>query len=130
MKPLTGRQREFLRNLLSLYRQAKAPVHYSDVAERLGDGGDEVVARGCPSGEGVEGDGLGVEGGDLALVAQQRKERAVAVVEQHRTVVEEPTCAPALGVAGEFLAVRHEVVARRAGKTGAGGRVPMPRGLD
>jgi len=36
MKPLTGRQREFLRNLLSLYRQAKAPVHYSDVAERLG----------------------------------------------------------------------------------------------
>ena len=36
MKPLTGRQREFLGNLLSLYRQAKTPVHYSEVAERLG----------------------------------------------------------------------------------------------
>ncbi len=36
MKSLTGRQREFLGNLLSLYHQAKTPVHYSEVAERLG----------------------------------------------------------------------------------------------
>ncbi len=40
MKPLTGRQLEFLGNLLSLFRQEQAPVHYSEVAERLG------VARG------------------------------------------------------------------------------------
>lgn len=36
MKPLTGRQLEFLGNLLSLYRQQKAPIHYSEVAKRLG----------------------------------------------------------------------------------------------
>ncbi|HEY69695.1 MAG TPA: helix-turn-helix domain-containing protein [Anaerolineae bacterium] len=35
MKSLTGRQREFLGNLLTLYHQAKTPVHYSEVAERL-----------------------------------------------------------------------------------------------
>jgi hypothetical protein len=33
---LTPRQRAFLDKLLELYREHKAPVHYSDVAERLG----------------------------------------------------------------------------------------------
>jgi hypothetical protein len=33
---LTPRQRAFLDKLLELYRERKAPVHYSDVAERLG----------------------------------------------------------------------------------------------
>jgi hypothetical protein len=39
MKPssrLTSRQRAFLDKLLQLYRERKGPVHYSDVAERLG----------------------------------------------------------------------------------------------
>jgi len=36
MKPLTGRQLEFLGNMLSLYRQEKNPIHYSEVAQRLG----------------------------------------------------------------------------------------------
>jgi hypothetical protein len=33
---LTGRQRAFLDKLLELYREHRGPVHYSDVAERLG----------------------------------------------------------------------------------------------
>jgi hypothetical protein len=33
---LTARQRAFLGKLLELYREHKGPVHYSDVAERLG----------------------------------------------------------------------------------------------
>jgi DNA-binding MarR family transcriptional regulator len=33
---LTPRQRAFLNKLLELYRERKAPVHYSDLAERLG----------------------------------------------------------------------------------------------
>lgn len=33
---LTGRQREFLSNFLDLYREARQPLHYSAVAERLG----------------------------------------------------------------------------------------------
>jgi len=33
---LTARQRAFLDKLLELYREHKGPVHYSDVAERLG----------------------------------------------------------------------------------------------
>jgi hypothetical protein len=33
---LTARQRAFLDKLLELYRERKGPVHYSDVAERLG----------------------------------------------------------------------------------------------
>ena len=33
---LTARQRAFLDKLLELYRERKSPVHYSDVAERLG----------------------------------------------------------------------------------------------
>jgi DNA-binding PadR family transcriptional regulator len=33
---LTARQRAFLDKLLELYREHKAPVHYSDVAKRLG----------------------------------------------------------------------------------------------
>jgi DNA-binding IclR family transcriptional regulator len=33
---LTARQRAFLDNLLELYRELKSPVHYSDVAQRLG----------------------------------------------------------------------------------------------
>ena len=33
---LTARQRAFLSKLLELYREHKGPVHYSDVAERLG----------------------------------------------------------------------------------------------
>jgi hypothetical protein len=33
---LTPRQRAFLDKLLELYRERKAPVHYSDIAERLG----------------------------------------------------------------------------------------------
>ncbi len=37
LKPrLTPRQRMFLAKLLELYREHRAPVHYSDVAERLG----------------------------------------------------------------------------------------------
>jgi hypothetical protein len=39
MKPstkLTRRQRAFLDKLLQLYRERRGPVHYSDVAERLG----------------------------------------------------------------------------------------------
>ena len=33
---LTARQRAFLDKLLELYRERRSPVHYSDVAERLG----------------------------------------------------------------------------------------------
>lgn len=33
---LTGRQRQFLSNFLDLYREAREPLHYSAVAERLG----------------------------------------------------------------------------------------------
>ncbi len=33
---LTSRQRAFLDSLLDLYQEAKTPVHYTDVAERLG----------------------------------------------------------------------------------------------
>ncbi len=33
---LTARQRAFLDNLLELYRERRAPIHYSDVAKRLG----------------------------------------------------------------------------------------------
>ncbi len=33
---LTGRQKEFLENFLDMYREAKHPVHYSEVARRLG----------------------------------------------------------------------------------------------
>jgi DNA-binding MarR family transcriptional regulator len=33
---LTPRQRAFLDKLLELYRERRAPVHYSDIAERLG----------------------------------------------------------------------------------------------
>lgn len=33
---LTARQKTFLDNLLELYRERRGPVHYSDVAERLG----------------------------------------------------------------------------------------------
>jgi hypothetical protein len=33
---LTARQRAFLEKLLELYREHKGPVHYSDLAERLG----------------------------------------------------------------------------------------------
>lgn len=33
---LTGRQRQFLRDFLDLYREADQPLHYSRVAERLG----------------------------------------------------------------------------------------------
>jgi hypothetical protein len=36
MPKLTPRQRAFLEKLLELYREHKAPVHYSDVAELLG----------------------------------------------------------------------------------------------
>jgi DNA-binding MarR family transcriptional regulator len=36
MPKLTARQRAFLDKLLELYRERKGPVHYSDVAERLG----------------------------------------------------------------------------------------------
>lgn len=35
-RPLTPRQRAFLDKLLELYQEYKEPVHYSDVAERLG----------------------------------------------------------------------------------------------
>jgi DNA-binding Lrp family transcriptional regulator len=38
MKSLTKRQREFLSKLLDLYDQEDAPVHYSQVAKRLGVG--------------------------------------------------------------------------------------------
>ena len=33
---LTGRQRQFLHSFLDLYREARQPLHYSAVAERLG----------------------------------------------------------------------------------------------
>ncbi len=33
---LTGRQKEFLGNFLDMYREAKQPVHYSEVARKLG----------------------------------------------------------------------------------------------
>jgi len=33
---LTGRQREFLSDFIDLYREAQEPLHYSQVAERLG----------------------------------------------------------------------------------------------
>ena len=33
---LTPRQRAFLDNLLELYREGRAPVHYSELAKRLG----------------------------------------------------------------------------------------------
>ena len=33
---LTGRQREFLESFLDLYREAQHPVHYSEVARKLG----------------------------------------------------------------------------------------------
>ena len=33
---LTGRQRQFLNDFLDLYREARQPLHYSTVAERLG----------------------------------------------------------------------------------------------
>ena len=33
---LTARQRAFLQKLVDLYRERQAPVHYSDVAERIG----------------------------------------------------------------------------------------------
>jgi len=33
---LTGRQRQFLSDFLDLYREAHQPIHYSQVAERLG----------------------------------------------------------------------------------------------
>jgi DNA-binding MarR family transcriptional regulator len=37
LKPrLTPRQRTFLNKLLELYRERKGPIHYSDLAERLG----------------------------------------------------------------------------------------------
>jgi hypothetical protein len=35
-QPLTPRQRAFLDKLLELYRERREPVHYSDVAKRLG----------------------------------------------------------------------------------------------
>jgi DNA-binding MarR family transcriptional regulator len=33
---LTGRQEEFIRNLLDLYHEANQPLHYTELAERLG----------------------------------------------------------------------------------------------
>jgi predicted transcriptional regulator len=33
---LTGRQEEFIRNLLDLYQQSGEPLHYTELAERLG----------------------------------------------------------------------------------------------
>lgn len=36
MIDLTGRQEEFVRNLVELYRQGQSAVHYTELAERLG----------------------------------------------------------------------------------------------
>lgn len=33
---ITRRQEDFIRKLLDLYRESEGPIHYSELAERLG----------------------------------------------------------------------------------------------